>query len=107
MKVRYPGGCFVPQIDPAEVDVNVHPAKREVKFHRERAVRRFVVEAIRGALKAYHAEGASKPEQDSPVRPASPAREIPARVPDIRGLSRPQPELPHLGALPTQAELDE
>ena len=35
MKGRYPVCCLFLEINPAEVDVNIHPAKREVKFHRE------------------------------------------------------------------------
>lgn len=55
MKGRYPVACLFLEIDPAEVDVNIHPAKREVKFHREREVRQLVTEAIRGVLTEYHA----------------------------------------------------
>src|SRR5213079_2214631 len=40
MKGRYPICCLFVEIDPAAVDVNIHPAKREVKFHRESEVRR-------------------------------------------------------------------
>jgi len=54
MKGRFPVCCLFLEIDPCEVDVNIHPAKREVKFHREREVRRFVAEAIQGALQDYH-----------------------------------------------------
>ena len=39
MKGRYPVCCLFLEIDPAAVDVNIHPAKREVKFHREGEVR--------------------------------------------------------------------
>jgi DNA mismatch repair protein MutL len=54
MKGRVPVCCLFLEIDPGEVDVNIHPAKREVKFHREREVRRFVAETIQGALQDYH-----------------------------------------------------
>ena len=40
MKGRYPVACLFLEIDPAAVDVNIHPAKREVRFHREAEVRR-------------------------------------------------------------------
>jgi DNA mismatch repair protein MutL len=40
MKGRYPVCCLFLEVDPAAVDVNIHPAKREVKFHREAEVRR-------------------------------------------------------------------
>jgi DNA mismatch repair protein MutL len=35
MKGRYPVCCLFLEINPAAVDVNIHPSKREVKFHRE------------------------------------------------------------------------
>ncbi|HXF10601.1 MAG TPA: DNA mismatch repair endonuclease MutL [Desulfuromonadaceae bacterium] len=56
MKGRYPVCCLFLEIDPAAVDVNIHPAKREVKFHREFEVRRFVAQAIRETLLAFHGE---------------------------------------------------
>ena len=55
MKGRYPVCCLFLELDPAEVDVNIHPAKREVKFRREAAVRHAVTQAIRQALLAFHA----------------------------------------------------
>ena len=55
MKGRYPMCCLFLEINPAAVDVNIHPAKREVKFHREREVRQRVAEAVRDALLAFHA----------------------------------------------------
>jgi DNA mismatch repair protein MutL len=54
MKGRYPVCCLFLEINPAAVDVNIHPAKREVKFHREGEVRRSVAEAVRQALLTFH-----------------------------------------------------
>jgi DNA mismatch repair protein MutL len=56
MKGRYPVCCLFLEIDPAAVDVNIHPAKREVKFHREFEVRKFTARAVHDALLAFHSE---------------------------------------------------
>jgi DNA mismatch repair protein MutL len=68
MRGRYPVCCLFLEINPGSVDVNIHPAKREVKFHREFEVRRFVAQAVRDSLLAFHSEplksdlgGAQKP----------------------------------------------
>ena len=55
MKGRYPVCCLFLEIDPAAVDVNIHPAKREVKFHREFEVRKLVAQAVQETLLAFHA----------------------------------------------------
>jgi DNA mismatch repair protein MutL len=54
MKGRYPVCCLFVDIDPAEVDVNIHPSKREVKFRHERAVRTIVTDAVRQTLLKFH-----------------------------------------------------
>jgi len=54
MKGRYPVCCLFLEMDPAGVDVNIHPAKREVKFHREREVRGFVARVVRQRLLDFH-----------------------------------------------------
>ncbi|MGA9453422.1 MAG: DNA mismatch repair endonuclease MutL [Verrucomicrobiia bacterium] len=56
MKGRYPVCCLFLEIDPAAVDVNIHPAKREVKFHRELEIRKFTAQAMRETLLAFHSE---------------------------------------------------
>jgi DNA mismatch repair protein MutL len=63
MKGRYPVCCLFLEIDPAAVDVNIHPAKREVKFHREFEIRKLVAQAVKEALLAFHSE----PEKPKPI----------------------------------------
>ena len=45
-KGRYPLAFVFFECDPAAVDVNVHPAKREVRFRSEPAVRGFVIRSV-------------------------------------------------------------
>lgn len=49
-KGRYPLAFLFLEIEPAAVDVNVHPAKREIRFRDEGKVRRFVLEAVNKRL---------------------------------------------------------
>lgn len=58
MKGRFPVCCLFLEIDPAAVDVNVHPQKREVRFREEQSVRRLVARAVRDTLLAFHSAGA-------------------------------------------------
>ena len=52
MKGQHPVTFLFIEMDPAEVDVNVHPAKREVRFRNAAWVREAVVEAVRVALES-------------------------------------------------------
>ncbi|HSE90349.1 MAG TPA: DNA mismatch repair endonuclease MutL [Candidatus Binatia bacterium] len=51
MKGQYPAAVVFLQVPFADVDVNVHPAKYEVKFRRQSIVHETVAEAIRQKLK--------------------------------------------------------
>ncbi len=55
---RYPVAVLLIELDPALVDVNVHPAKAEVRFREERALFRAVQKAVHATL----AEHAPVPE---------------------------------------------
>jgi len=50
-KGRYPLAFLFFECDPAVVDVNVHPAKREVRFRSEPAVRGFVIRSVLARLR--------------------------------------------------------
>jgi DNA mismatch repair protein MutL len=69
MKGRFPVCCLFLEVDPAEVDVNIHPAKREVKFHRERNVRQLVTKAVRETLLNYHTGIGQAPEVKPVTKP--------------------------------------
>jgi DNA mismatch repair protein MutL len=71
MKGRYPLCCLFLEINPALVDVNIHPAKREVKFRQEQSIRRVVTEAVRQALLKHHNPPPTVPKH-SPAPPPRP-----------------------------------
>ena len=88
MKGRYPVCCLFLEIDPAAVDVNIHPAKREVRFHNEFDVRRLVSQAIRQALLQFHS---GHEESAVPAKPSSPVSQAAAGGSASPGI---QPALP-------------
>lgn len=58
-KGRYPIVFLFLEINPELVDVNVHPAKREVRFRSDALIRQFVIKALLERLKAFNQENSS------------------------------------------------
>jgi len=85
MKGRYPVGCLFLEINPAAVDVNIHPAKREVKFHREGEVRRAVAQAVKEALLKFHQSNAGENIQcsTSNIQPGTTVTPSIAKAPEV------------------------
>lgn len=68
------------QLDPHQVDVNVHPSKHEVRFHESRQVHDFIVQVINQALQTAYSvnpvdgvfSGIEEVAPDYPVMPLRP-----------------------------------
>ncbi|MFC3033143.1 DNA mismatch repair endonuclease MutL [Pseudoalteromonas fenneropenaei] len=48
--IELPSFVLFVELDPRQVDVNVHPAKHEVRFHQARLVHDFIVQALKPAI---------------------------------------------------------
>ncbi|MGB8355925.1 MAG: DNA mismatch repair endonuclease MutL [Chthoniobacteraceae bacterium] len=72
MKGQYPVTFLFIEMDPAFVDVNVHPAKREVRFRDPAAVREVVVENIRKTIESGREDWSKTFSHGSPSSPALP-----------------------------------
>jgi DNA mismatch repair protein MutL len=104
MKGRYPVCCLFLEIDPAAVDVNIHPSKREVKFHREFEIRKFVAQAVHDALLAFHVEPPeSKRWGERPREPLG-KQNLTPELPGSSAASPRQPGVPETSALPNFPE---
>lgn len=103
MKGQYPVTFLFLKLDPSAVDVNVHPAKREVRFRDPNGVREAVVRCIQQTLE--HARADWQEKFRAPVRsePASAVSVKPAPDLSLRSeLTAPEAthrELPHLGTV--------
>jgi DNA mismatch repair protein MutL len=108
MKGQYPVTFLFLELDPGAVDVNVHPAKREVRFRDPNGVREAVVRCIQQTLE--HARADWQEKFRAPVRPEPTAAVSVKGAPDLR--LRPEAtvpetmhrELPHLGVVARVAD---
>jgi DNA mismatch repair protein MutL len=103
MKGQYPVTFLFLKLDPGAVDVNVHPAKREVRFRDPNGVREAVVRCIRQTLE--HARADWQEKFRAPVGPAPTVAASTKAAPDLTlrsEVTTPEAthrELPHLGVV--------
>ncbi|MDR3550837.1 MAG: DNA mismatch repair endonuclease MutL [Candidatus Babeliales bacterium] len=50
---RYPAACIFIEVDPAHVDINIHPRKEEVQFLHPRIVEQLLTQAVKQALEQH------------------------------------------------------
>ncbi|MYF73041.1 MAG: hypothetical protein F4175_06535, partial [Gemmatimonadetes bacterium] len=90
-----PSYCLCLNIDPARVDVNVHPSKREVRFADERTIYGLITQAVQQSLR-----GADLiPEMDDAIMPVADTPVSIAESPEITY----QPGQPKVGGQPQMA----
>ncbi|WP_227383561.1 DNA mismatch repair endonuclease MutL [Microvirga rosea] len=114
---RHPVLALMVDCDPRVVDVNVHPAKTEVRFRDPAFVRGFVVAALKEAITRFGFRSAStggartleslRPQVAPPIRPVSVAHRAPSfrHAPAFAGWQAPHEPLHGSGLAESQASL--
>ncbi|MDR3089514.1 MAG: DNA mismatch repair endonuclease MutL [Desulfobulbaceae bacterium] len=108
MKGRFPAGALHLSLPAGDVDVNVHPAKHEVRFRHGQDVHAFIVEAVRQAMRieqrhsqerifspALRPEGSARPLASPPglgQHPVSPWHQC-DELEEGRALATAEPEM--------------
>lgn len=85
MKGRYPAAVLYFELPFEEVDVNVHPAKYEVRFRRQAEVHEAVAEAVRAALRKEAKEPSRSAQHGAHFFPGVQERPLPYPAPSYQG----------------------
>jgi len=104
MKGQYPVTFLFLEVDPGGVDVNVHPAKREVRFRDPNGVREAIVRCIQETLARGRADWQEK-FRAPPVVPTQPTVDLTLR-PQVSVPEESHRELPQLSTIPATGNRD-
>lgn len=94
----HPSFVLFLEVDPNEVDVNVHPTKHEVRFAQSRWVHDFMTQSLIQGLQSFSPKPFAPPVNTSP-KPHAPAQTAPVKPhpkPDPPPLATSHQEIPHV-----------
>lgn len=110
-KGRYPVVFLNVDLDPARIDVNVHPTKREIRFREETRVRHWVITSVLEHLRqatrptvSPAGREAERPDPDPRPRPITPAATHPTPPETTAPTPMPEPtHTRHIATMPKTA----